>query len=451
MGSWASLSINGYELGSTKSYVDPVAMTVFTESDRVALLVHDDQGSGGGADPLPPDWTDDDLAELEDGVRLRVSYRASARAVSDRLEAMGVTLSVIRNAFERRLHDQADEIAEAMERDDMPRVGLAQLFREATFLDWSNAFRELMTLPLHPTWPFFVHEDLRTEMMRYIAEQAADESFFGLPGDVRYLLRAAAEVCGPDSIVEYDITELIGGGYYGPNESVAADAVAELRTISRLNVPTIVLTEGSIDGAMIEGAMALLSPHLLGYLTFLDFQRSNSPGGASALVAALKAFAGSGVANRVIGLLDNDTAGRSALRGLEKTDLPDSIRVVVLPDLPLARHYPTIGPSGPSTQDVNGMAGSIELYFGEDVLREDHGDLTPVQWHALDAAAGAWQGELRDKRRLQERFKQKLTAARLDPNLLSSLDWTGMELVIGQLLSAFSLVGDSPGAAPGGR
>ena len=437
MGSYASLSIAGYELLETKSYVDPIAMTVFTESDRVAVLARKGQGAGEAPDPLPPDWTDRDLIELPDDVEIYVAYQASADVVRDRLEVMGVTLAVVRDAFERRLQEQADEIAEAMERDDMPRPMLAQLFREATFLDWSKAFHELMTLPIHPTWPFFVHEDLRTEMMRYVAGQAADGSLFGLPGDARYLLRAAAEVCGPEATVEYEITHLIGGGWYAPNEPVAANAVAALRRASRLDSPTIVLTEGSTDGAMIEGAMALLRPHLVGYLTFMDFERSNAAGGSTALVAAVKAFAGAGIANRVIGLLDNDTAGRAALRTLARTDLSDSIRVVLLPDLPLARQYPTVGPSGTSIQDVNAKAGSIELYFGADVLRDEHGELTPVEWHGFDAAVRAWQGELRDKRLLQARFAEKLSRAQTDSSLLSSLDWTGMELVIDRLARAF--------------
>ena len=189
---------------------------------------------------------------------------------------------------------------------------------------------------------------------------------------------------------------------------------------------------------MIEGAMSLLKPHRVGYLTFMDFERSNAAGGSSALVAADKAFAGAGIANRVIGLLDNDTAGRAALRTLERTDLPDSIRVVLLPDLPLAHQYPTVGPSGRSIQDVNAKAGSIELYFGADVLRDEQGGLTPVEWHGFDAAVRAWQGELRDKRLLQARFAEKLSRARADSSLLSSLDWTGMELVIDRLARAFT-------------
>jgi HEPN/Toprim N-terminal domain 1 len=448
VGSYASLTVDGRELFSTKSEVDPLAMTVFTESDRVAMLVRDNGEPASQA--LPPDWRDDSYLELPDDVRVHIVYRAIGRVVADRLEVMGVTLAVVRNAFERRLRERADEFAEAVERDDMPRAALAGLLREATFLDWSDAFRELMTLPAHPTWPFFVRQELRTEMMRFVAEEAADGMFFGLPGDARYLLRAVVEICGPGSIVEYDISDLVGGGWYGQNEPVAARTVKALRADARLNSPTIVLTEGSTDQALIEGALSLLAPHLIGYLTFMDFVGSNAPGGAAALVAAVKAFAGAGVTNRVIALFDNDAAGHAAVRTLARTTLPESIRIATLPDLPLARRYPTVGPSGSAVEDVNGRAGSIELYFGTDVLRDPDGKLRPVEWHALDRGVRRWQGELRDKSGLQVRFRQKLHDARADPGLLLSLDWNGMESVIRGLTGAFSH-GSAPSIPPADR
>jgi HEPN/Toprim N-terminal domain 1 len=445
VGSYASLSIDGYELFSTKSYVDAVAMTVFTEHDRIAVLIPRDAEPGDELTTMPRDWTDADLIELPDGLRYQIGYQTTGRVVADRLEAMGVTLAVVRSAFERRLREQADEIAERMSDDVTPRAGLAQLFRDATFLDWSSAFQELMTLPEHPSWPFFVHEDLRTEMMRYIAEAAEDGSFFGMPGDMRYLLRGVTEVCGPDATVEYDITDLVGGGWYQPNEPVAANAVESLRHEGRLNAPSIVLTEGSTDGAAIEGAMAVLAPHLVGYFTFLDFKRSNAAGGATALVAAVKSFVGAGVLNRVIALFDNDTAGRAAIRALERTQLPDSCRILVLPDVPIGRDYPTEGPSGHATQDVNGRAGSIELYFGVDVLTGEDGILAPVVWRGYDDALHDWQGELRDKRSLQTKFHEKLARAQAGLADQSLVDWTGMELVIERLMTAFV---DAPISSP---
>jgi len=62
----------------------------------------------------------------------------------------------------------------------------------------------------------------------------------------------------------------------------------------------------------------------------------------------------------------------------------------------LALGYPTSDPSGLAHMDVNGLAGSLEIYFGEDVLRRTDGTFTPVHWRGFDAA-------VRERSRVVER------------------------------------------------
>jgi hypothetical protein len=445
VGSYASLSIAGYELFSTKSYVDPVAMSVFTERDRHVVIVPEDPDPSSQAEAISGDSGDTELFDDSDDVTVQISYRASSRVIAERLEAMGISLAQVRAAFERRLQERADEIAAANDDDEVPRAAVAEMLREATFHDWSAAFQEFMADNIHPTWPSVAPRELRTEMMRFIAEESEDGAFFGLPGDARWLLRAATEVCGPDALVVYDITELVGGGWYKVDEPVAEEAIASLRRGARHNAPTIILTEGSTDAAALESAMRLLAPHLVGYLTFLDFHSANAAGGTGPLISTVRAFAGAGVMNRTLALFDNDTAGRSAVRALERTRLPESMRIATLPDLELGRKYPTIGPTGEAVQDVNGRAASLELYFGEDVLRRENGELTPVAWQSRDPAVGDWQGELQDKSLLQNRFAEKVQRATTNPELLEALDWTGMRQIIERALYAFSEP-DPPGS-----
>ena len=438
MGSYASLSIAGYELFQTQSFVDPVAMSVFTERDRVAVLLPREATADSRATDIPADWTDSDLVDLPPEMTVSICYRASSRVVAERLEAMGVFLGEVRAAFEKRLRDRAQEIADAMEADELPRPALGQMLREATFLDWSAAFHELITDDIHPAWPFRAPRELRTEMMQFIVDESEQEAFFGLPGDARWLLRAATEVCGPDVVVEYDITDLVQGGWYELQEPVAEKAIAGLRQEASHNTPTIVLTEGSTDAAILEGAVRLLAPHLVGYINFLDFHGSNAAGGSGTLVNTVRAFAAAGVMNRVLALFDNDTAGRAAIRSLDRTRLPASLHIATLPDLELGRDYPTTGPTGSALQDVNGRAASLELYFGRDVLQQDNGELTPIAWKSYDPAVGDWQGELLNKSLLQGRFAEKVRRAASNPQLVTSLDWTGMRQIIQLAIYAFS-------------
>jgi hypothetical protein len=103
----------------------------------------------------------------------------------------------------------------------------------------------------------------------------------------------------------------------------------------------------------------------------------------------------------------------------------------------MLRSYPTLGPSGPVTLDVNGLAGSLELYFGNDVLRLSGDALTPIQWKGHVASVDAYQGEVLEKRSLRVAFNAKLAIARTEPRDSLSGDWSGMVTLFRQLFSAF--------------
>ncbi len=83
--------------------------------------------------------------------------------------------------------------------------------------------------------------------------------------------------------------------------------------------------------------------------------------------------------------------------------------------------------------DVNGLAGSIEMYLGTDVLTVD-GRLQPVVWGGYVSRLGAYQGEISDKDRVQERFREKVAAAKLRPEAMLDQDWSGLDLVLDHLV-----------------
>jgi len=167
----------------------------------------------------------------------------------------------------------------------------------------------------------------------------------------------------------------------------------------------------------------------------MDFDALRVGGGAGNLV---KAFAEAGIVNRTIALFDNDTAAAAAaaLKSLDKVSLPPHIRVLRLPSLDLLRAYPTIGPSGTVSLDVNGLAGSIELYLGKDVLRSGT-DLVPVQWTGFDSGLRRYQGEVLDKNELHKRFFRKVEAAKLDPSKQAGRHWSGLRAVFAAVFAAF--------------
>lgn len=197
--------------------------------------------------------------------------------------------------------------------------------------------------------------------------------------------------------------------------------------------PAVVVTEGINDVEFLKAAIEIRKPHLARFVRFFDFD-FGPQGGAGTAINTVKAFAAAGINNRVIVLLDNDTAAREARRGLRGT-VPGHYLIAHYPHLDVAESYPTDGPTGRQPTDVNGLAGSIELYLGRDVLTlPDTGELTPLRWGAHIRALGAYQGEVTDKRRIHEAFRAKVVAARAAPSLVARQDWSGLDAIIDSLL-----------------
>ncbi len=107
------------------------------------------------------------------------------------------------------------------------------------------------------------------------------------------------------------------------------------------------------------------------------------------------------------------------------------------PNITVACNYPTLGPQGPVNMDINGLAGGIELYFGEDILRSQDGTLTPVQWRGFDEALRQYQGEILNKGDLQERFATKLAACLANRQQIEDYDWSGIRAILDVLRTAF--------------
>lgn len=202
----------------------------------------------------------------------------------------------------------------------------------------------------------------------------------------------------------------------------------------------IILTEGGTDREFLERSLRLLYPHLVDYFHFFDFTGRNLGGGVGQLANLVRAFAAADVRHRVLALFDNDTAARAALSILDMESLPSNIAVRRYPSLTLARDYPTLGPSGKACMDVNGLAGSLELYLGKDALRNEGGELSPVQWTGYDRGVRAYQGAILDKQKVLDRFSEKLACCEACPSRISQYDWEGIEAIIDTMRCAFHQV-----------
>ncbi|WP_411138994.1 hypothetical protein [Streptomyces sp. C10] len=256
----------------------------------------------------------------------------------------------------------------------------------------------------------------------------------------RSLIRLLLDQAPDDTRVGLDLSELTGCGVHlDPAHPVAGPT--RMRQLASLpaDAPLIVLTEGSTDSRLLGEGMQITHPHLAGFVRFIDYAGTDAEGSAGALVRMVSAFIAAGVANRFVAIADNDAAAHVALAKLKSQKLPAGCQVLHYPDLPLLASYPTISPSctAVSLTNVNGVAGSLEMYLGEDALTIG-GSLAPVQLQDYQPPAHPHHGALskQHKRLVQKAFQKKVKAVRRGQQS-SAADWSGVHAIIESIVHAF--------------
>ena len=431
MGTYTDFTVSGFTVVSSKSAVVPELMTVFRESDRSQYRRHAESGATLTGEELGATHPDD-IEEV-------VEYSCQVGKAIERLNIMGFTLARARRDFEGGRTHEVEKYESWMEDD--PSHGSwtdeLQLLRSLSFDMYLDALRTVVSEKIYSYSVDANRKKLLSPVQKHIVE-GSDEHLFGFfAEDARCLVRAVCEVAPRDQLVTQDISQLVSGGYYGPDTEVCTESIQALVAGHPENSKQIILTEGSTDASILQRALDLLYPHLSDYYSFLDFESTRSPGGAGHLVSLIKAFSATGITNKVIALFDNDTAAKDARRALTTLSLPRNICIRAYPNLAMLQSYPTLGPSGNTELDVNGLAASIELYLGRDILTQEDGSLTPVQWKGYNETLGQYQGEVMRKAQLQHAFDAKADAARAGSASLANGDWSGLSAIAQVIFTAF--------------
>jgi HEPN/Toprim N-terminal domain 1 len=398
MGSYCSLDFDDLHIHSFKSEVPDFAISLFQESDRrwESGLIKTDPNS-----------------ELDDDTEC-VKYVTSRAVMLERLDLLGITADAARRAFEGwRTREIAGTLdwAEEVEKGEKG-------------VDWAKPEREALEALSYGLWRQLVPEALKTRFESWDTPRLPNEDaihhkmrdldegwlFFGT-NDPRLNVRALLDACSDIRQVSLDITDLIQGGYlkFGARICDEARAAAIKRPMLE---PTIIIGEGSSDILILRSALAVLFPSLRDYFGFFDYEELRVDGGANYVTKFLRAFGGARISSKIVAVFDNDTAGRWEFEVVKSLPLPANIKVVRLPDIDLARNYPSVGPQGAHQVDVNGSATSIELYLGRQNLTRPDGTLTPVRWRTYHDRAHSYQGEIENKGEVVERFKRNLTQIR---------------------------------------
>lgn len=401
MGSYAECWLGSFYVGSTKNDIDPKLMTLFRASDKIVL----NEKKGRLPNQLSR-WIK--YVEEEENIDV-VYYSAPVEVIRDRLNLTGYTLETAKRSFSRCLEGELREHEERCEGKYAELyLPTLRILRDMNLDKWLFTLKEIYEKGLEHRGNWGPKEKNAT-----LVDYMLEEDWYGFPGpDLNVALRLAIEVLPESENCIYDLTDLVLSGYYDIEDDFLQMAL-DLSSAEYLSTAKIIiLTEGSTDSWILCKSMQLLYPHLSDYFTFMDFDVGKVAGGAGNLANIVKVFSGAGIVNKVIALFDNDSAAKAAIRGLERASIPKNIKIVQLPNIALLDNYPTVGPSGEVSMNVNGMAGSIEPYLGEDVLKDDNGQFYCVQWTGYDSSIGKYQGEILGKESIQKKFAKKLESCK---------------------------------------
>ena len=439
MSEFSTLYIAGYEVDYWRNCVGGEIAILFTEGDLMEVPSRDSEGDEGDV----PEGEGGQQGEDKEEEAFDYLYVRTAGNVIDRLEVLGFTLDQAKKDFE-------EGVTEVIE--DSKRSGINNIFPEGgddlltlpphatyeatvkfyegfTFDVWSGLIKEVIDRKMRRIYSFDdERQALRKENphLYHVLESRDGALVWGFPAHhPAYIYRAMLEVVPIDAPVTLDISSLVG--YVEPYFYTCEPP------------KTVILTEGSSDKRILQESLNFLYPHLYDYYSFIDFDLTNMPGSTGHLLNIVKAFVATGVERRTVAIFDNDTAGHDALRQLANVPLPENIKVMALPHLDFATRYPTVGPQGRVEVDINGLACSLELYLGHDILQDTAGDLTPVRWGGWMPGARQYQGEVQNKAAIQERYFRLLSKVSENPELMETHDWSGMRLVLQGIFDLFKV------------
>ena len=436
MGSYCELYISKFPIATTKNEVDPFLLSIFQPEDLIVF----DRKVGERFKLLY--GRDSEVDESERAIQ----YISTAKNLKDRLNVIGFTMKRVEEAFENSKEESLERLNEWLENPsvhDNETINTKlkeeiELLQNSNLSDFLEASKEVVENEYGFTLDKKDSEISKNPIVNYLLEDRYGLEKFPYDYDQRRLLRAVLEITKPEETITYDITELVEAGYYEDEpESVYDEVIDNVTYDYEIGDKFLILTEGSSDIQILKKSLDLLYPHLSGYYSFMDFGISNASGSASSLVASVKSFVGADIRNKIIALFDNDTAAESAIRGLSKTKIPENIKIIQYPAIKFLDYYPTIGPSGITKMNINGLAGSIEMYLGKDTLTEQQ-ELIPVQWKGFDSALKKYQGEIIDKSTVQKKFDKRIKACKENPNEISKYDWSGIDQILKMIFEIFN-------------
>ena len=370
------LYIDDIELTEQKACVPDDVSALFQESDRRECTNSDDDAT--------------------------IQYWASRESVLKRLDIMGCTASLAEKTFSEWRDRQVPLTEDLFERVDLDGTETLHALRNLTWEGWKNQVK---------THLLKQHDDRRDEGTTDLFMPWSWMWFDGMNSLIS--LRSLVEAMEGCRHVILDVGDLVEGGWIDDQEPVCLHEASMIKVRGQPTGPVIVLTEGVSDREVLQTSLRAFHPDLEEYVTFLNHEEFKVDGGAGYVVKFLKAFAAARVPANIVAVLDNDAVGYMEQQRTHALRLPNNMACIRLPDVEIARNYPSIGPQGQHHMDVNGKACGIEVYLGRSALTLND-ELRPVLWNGR--CGDSWQGVVKDKEDVRNRFLELISNSNVNVN-----------------------------------
>ncbi|RYY74600.1 MAG: hypothetical protein EOO52_13630 [Gammaproteobacteria bacterium] len=169
----------------------------------------------------------------------------------------------------------------------------------------------------------------------------------------------------------------------------------------------LIATEGTTDAFILKNAFEILRPDVADFFQFFEIGigSSHPASGTDGLVKLGKALCQINLGSRVLFLFDNDAEGVDANQKLLCETLPNEIDSMTLPNLAEFESFPTVGPEGRKSSNINGRAAAIECYL--DLSLEGRPPAF-VTWRHYKDRLGIYHGVLEHKETYVKKFKDSL-------------------------------------------
>jgi len=331
--------------------------------------------------PVPSYYAGEDWPDGEPIIEMNKGFGKPLRHIVDRLELLGHTLPALERYY-NELHLQHD-----IEEQPVSFARLAQALREVDVNNVSGNYgedhspgrfvREEIVDRLSLTTELD-HTNLRPDHWEVdlILEN------FSPYGGLRLLAENSNNL---DLDVNWDFTPLVESGWASDEEFEAGPSNDQC---------FLIVTEGSSDAKVIKHALGLLRPHVADFFQFVDMEEGYPFSGTGNLYRFTQGLVSIAIQNNTIIVYDNDAEGVAKLKATQALSLPPNLRTMQLPQLSVFSNFPTYGPTGSSSLDINGKAAAIECYLD---LRQPGLPKPVIRWTSFNRELGVYQGELEQK------------------------------------------------------